>query len=417
MGNSFVDTVKVVGDKMLEFLDGYSDLASKVDRSLESSFEMSAESYGQSVNVPKPPRYSSQDGPVISQVSTVNISTIPVAIDQWKNVTISLSALDRNYNAKEFDAWAEKYLKPMVSPLINNVDTAIFGLYKKVANHVGTPGTGFGTTAVTALDLMGAAREMLTYQNTPKEDRVCYLNPTGSRKFSAAMGTNYNPIGPVGSMIQSGNAFRTEGFEMYEGTNVAIHTCGTIVANTSTTQSNGAQVGNSILLKNFSTATTLLAGDVVCFATLYEVNPTSGKSTGTLKRFVINADVTAASNAGTISISPSIIPSGPFKNVTGATADVTSLADSTVMTIPTQLTTNTARSDAQQLAFWKKALGLVCVPIRAPEGLKPITRSWNGLSITLTIGADIFQYAEYFRADIAYGTVAFYPENCVRITN
>ena len=416
MGNSFVDTVKVVGDKMLEFLDGYSDLASRVDRSFEGQFEMSKESYGNSINVPKPPRYASQDGPVISSVSTINISTIPVVLDKWKNVTISLSALDRNYNAKEFDAWAEKYLKPMVSPLINDVDTSLFQLYKKVANHVGTPGTGFGTTATTAIDLLGAAKEKLDYSNTPKE-RICYLNPTGSRKFAAAMGTNYNPVQAVGTMIKDGKPFTTEGFELYESTNVAIHTTGSAapVSGTILTNLLAGQTGASLLIDTMTPSTVLLPGDVLNFTGYYEVNPTSGKSTGTLKDFVVLGITTQASTSCTITVDPPFIPSGPFKNVTGAAADVTALADGIVVIC--KAATTAGNPYVQQLAFWPKALGLVCVPIKAPEGLHPTTRSYNGLSITLTTGSDIFQYAEYFRADIAWGTAMFYPENCVRITN
>lgn len=416
MANTFVDTVKVVGDKMLQFLEPDYGIIGDVDRQLESSFEMSKESYGQSVNVPKPPRYVSQAGPVISNVSTINIETIPVTVDKWRNVTVSLSALDRNFNAKEFDAWAEKYLKPMVSPLKSDVATDIFGLYKKVANYVGTPGTGFGTTAQTALDLMGAAREMLTYQNTP-ENRVCYLNPTGSRKFVAALGLNYNPMSDIGAMIKDGKPFRTEGFVMKEAVQVAQQTCGTFAPAGSVLTNGTDQVGNAIALNTGTNAATILVGDVLSFAGVYEVNPVTGKSTGTLKRFVVTANAVMSGNACTVYVSPSVIPTGAFKNITGANADLAGIPDDAIVYMNNQLATGTARTDAQQMAFWTKALGLVCVPIRAPQGLKPITRSINGVSITLTIGADIFQYAEYFRADLAYGVVAYYPENCVRITN
>jgi len=116
MANTWQNTVKVVGDKMLEFFDGASSIASKINRDFEGTFEASKESYGQSINVPKPPRYTAQDGPVISVIQDVNVGSIPVTIDKWKTVFISTSAIDLNFNAKEFDAWAEKWVKPMVSP-------------------------------------------------------------------------------------------------------------------------------------------------------------------------------------------------------------------------------------------------------------------------------------------------------------
>lgn len=406
MGNQWNNPV-VIADKMLEFFDGLSEIAPKINRDYESSFEMTKESVGQTIYVEKPPRYTSQDGPVINTVNDINTGKIPVVVNKWRNVAVKLTGLDLTFNAKQFDAWAEKNLKPIVSPLANDVDKDIFGLWTKIANQVGTCGTGFGTTSTTAADLMMAAREKLQLVGNTPTDRISYLNPTASRKFVGAVSGGYNPATAIGSAVQGGAPFRTAGFDMYEANNIGIYTGGSLVAGDSpTTQTSGtAQSGNAIAVASVSTHT-LPVGAVINIAGVYSVNPTSKQSTGLLQDFTVTAAFTG-NTTGTIYIDPPIIPSGAFQNVSNAAANSKAI---TISGAPAS-----GSNYPMNLAFWPKALGLVTVPIKAPDGLKATTRSYNGMSITLTTGSDIYNFEQIWRADICYGVVAFYPENCCRI--
>lgn len=404
MANQFNNPV-VIADKMLEFFDGVSNIASKINRQYESNFAASKDSPGQTIYVEKPPRYTSQSGPVISAVNDINKGKIPVVVNKWRNVTIKLTGLEKTFNARQFDAWAEKNIKPIVSPLANDVDMDIFGLYNQIYNFVGTP-----TTGPTTFDVLAEARELLTLMNTPYEDRLLFLNPTGTRKLTNGLSGTYNPGSDVGQMVRTGKSFPVAGFDLFEANNVAAHTVGTAVANTSTMQTTGAgQVGSTIAMKNVTTGTTFTKGDVITIADVYSVNPTSKQSTGKLQEFVVTATTTAASNAiAALPISPSIITSGAFQTVNAAAGD---------SKLVTRLTGAVSTQPVQNLGFWKDAIGLVTVPIAVPDGLEGTTRSYNGMSITLTKGADIMNFEGVYRADICYGVVCFYPENCVRITN
>lgn len=419
MANQWQNPV-IIADKMLEFFDGLSEVATKINRDYESSFEMTKESVGQTIYVTKPPRYTSQDGPVITTVQDINIGKIPVIVDTWKTVPIKLTGMDLTFNAKEFDAWAEKYLKPMVSPLANAVDVAVFGLWQKIWNSVGTCGTGFGATAGTAWDLIAAAREKLTLVgNTPQEDRIIYLSPTAARKYGASAALGYNPQSAIGNFMQSGNPYRTAGFEMYEANNIGVMTSGTLIGSSAaiTTASGALQSGNAITIANGSTLT-LKKGQSIKFCgasgteaapgtgATYSCNPTSKASTGLLAEFVVTQDFTA-NTTGTIYIDPPIIPTGAFQNVVAAPCLSSVIFPSGTAVASTAY--------PQNLAFWKKALGLVTVPIRPPKGLNGVTRTYNGMSITLTTGSDIYNYEQIWRADIAFGVVAYYPENACKI--
>jgi hypothetical protein len=407
MANQWQNPV-IIADKILEFFDGLSEVAPKINRDYESTFTASKESLGQTIYVEKPPRFTAQDGPIVTAVQDINVGKIPVIINKWKTVPVKLTGLDLTFNAKSFDIWAEKYLKPIVSPLANAVDVDIFGLWNQIYNQVGTCGTGFGATAATAFDLMAAARQKLTLVgNTPQDGRIAFVNPTGARSFGTAVAVGFNPQAAIGSTAQSGVPYRTAGFDMYEANNIGIMTAGTLVTgDTPTVATTGAVQQGSALNVASVTTHTLTVGQVFNIAGVFSVNPTSKASTGLLQDFRVTQAFTG-NTTGTIQIDPPIIPTGPFQNVTNGPATSSAL---TFAGVPTASATY-----PQHLAFWPKALGLVTVPIKPPDGLKGVTRSYNGVSITITTGSDIYQYEQIWRADIVYGVVAFYPENCVRI--
>ena len=424
MANQWNNAV-IIADKMLEFFDGLSEIGSVVNRDYESEFMATKQSVGQTIYVEKPPRFVTQDGPTITSIQDMNVGKIPVVINKWKTVPVKLNGLDLNFNAKQFDIWADKYLKPIVSPLANAVDIDLFGLYNQIYNFAGTPATG-----PTTYDVIANAKEILDYTNTPQEDRVLFLNPTAERRLTngigAASGTiMFNPQRQVGDMVMSGFPFKIAGFEPRSGNNVATHTSGTARAIAASTTASGGglqmaarvagagQLGSLLNVDEMNDVTnTFVKGDII---TIYGVNgvvPSSKVNTGILQQFVVTQSTVAAASAVTLSIDPPIITSGAFQTVNAGPAD-----NAAIRIVNSLVPANAAQTYAQNLAFWKKALGLVTVPVKAPKGLNGVTRTYNGMSITLSYGSDIYNFEEIWRADIVYGVVVFYPENCVRITN
>ena len=423
---NILPTPVIIADKMLEFLFETSGVINDVNRDYESEFAMDANSIGRVVQVKNPPRYTAQDGPVISSIQPTNFGLSPFAIDQWKTVPIELTGLERTFNnSKELDQWAEKNIKPLVSPLVAAIESAIFGLYYKVPNWVGTAGTG-----PTSNDPIGSANEKLSFMETPQDNRVCYLNPTGVRKFIAGTVTFNNSTGAInprdalGTQFTSGRVMPSvAGFEMRESNKVANHTVGSFTSTGANVLANGVyQTGSSIAVDAFTTGKTLKKGDIITFGVLgtstavMAVNPVTKKSTGQLRQFVVTEDVLAAGNAATIKISPAVIPNGAFQNITGATADLTGIPDNAEVSL---ITGTVSTTYAQHMAWWRKAIGLVTVPIAPLEGaVKSVTRTYDGISLTFTEGADVMNFKTIKRVDLAFGVDIFpaYMDQIVRIT-
>lgn len=418
-----IPTPVFIADKMLEFLFETTPVIEDCNRDYEADFTMTADQIGRVVQIKNPPRFTTVDGPVISTIQSTNFGLSPFAIDKWKTIPIELTGMEKTFsNSKDLDLWAAKNIKPIISPFRAAIETAIFELCNKVPALVGTPGTG-----PTTVDPIAAAQENMDNYETPSE-RVCYLGTSGVRKFlggaTVAASGYYNPQKELGEMFKSGQIMPSvAGFEMKKSNKIAHLTAGTFTSTGSNVLANGVnQTGASIAVDAFTTGKTLKKGDIITFGVLGTatavcgVNPVTGKTTNKLRQFVITADVTAAGNAATLSISPPVIPSGAFKNITGNTADLTGIPDNAEVIMHPSITVNTTY--AQNLAWWKKAIGLVVVPIAPLEGLKSETRTHEGISITFSTSGDIMNFKTIKRADMAFGVDIFnaYLDQVCRIT-
>ena len=84
-----------LAEKMLDYLTGRSAIIQYANKTYSKEFTANAagwraDGFGQTVNIKKPPRYQSQAGPFISNVQDINIGTMPVTINQWRNVAVQL---------------------------------------------------------------------------------------------------------------------------------------------------------------------------------------------------------------------------------------------------------------------------------------------------------------------------------------
>jgi hypothetical protein len=415
MGSNQFNTAVIIADKMLEYFDGVSMIASKINTDYRSDFLLTPEGHGvgQTIYVEKPPRFQSIAGPAITQTEPINPPKIPVMINTWRTVPVDLSGMDLTFNARNFDIWAEKWLKPLVSPLANDVDVAIFNLWSQIANQVGTCGTGFGSTSATAYDLMASAAEKLDYFLTPQTDRITYVNPTAARKFGSAIATGYNPQGEISEVFRRNKLSDVAGFEMYKATNIQTYTGGTLVTGDSpTTATSGAVMSGTNGINVASVTThTLPVGAVINIAGVYSVNPVTKLSTSLLADLVVTQAFTG-NTTGTIQVQTSdgkgLIASGAYQNVSNLPATSKAI---TISGVPVA----TTGVYPMNLALWKKALGLVTVPIKAPKGLDSVQRNYKGIGITISYGPDIMNFRGIWRADMVFGTCVYYPENACRV--
>ena len=181
--------------------------------------------------------------------------------------------------------------------------------------------------------------------------------------------------------------------------NVDTHVNGN--ANVTTNTVNGAgQLGSTITVNALNG--TVTKGTKLTFAGVFAVNPQSRVSTGTLAQFVVTAD--AANAAVTLLISPAIVATGAFQNVTASPANAAAIT----------IFGTASGSYGANVAFHKDAFTLAMVPMYAPPSGKGVidvaVQTYKGLNMKVTEFYDGINDNYIIRFDVLFGWAATYPE-------
>ncbi len=179
--------------------------------------------------------------------------------------------------------------------------------------------------------------------------------------------------------------------------NIRTHTVGAYV---------GTPLVNDTVASGDTTVTTdgwtgsvtglLKKGDVITFASVYDVNPVSGDTLPDLKQFVVTADVNSSSGAADIPVYPAFINSGALKTCSALPAD------NAAITVLGSASTATQ----QGLAFHKYAVTWATAQLELPQGVHSAARATDpdtGISIRLVSFYNGLTDVFVTRCDIMYG--------------
>lgn len=393
MANTLL-TPSVITNETLMMLENNLVMASKVNRQFENQFVK----IGSTLTVRKPNKFTVSDGAglVIQNVTEPSTS---ITISNQKHVGFLFSSQELTLTIEEF---SERYLKPIASALANKVDYDMASLYSQVYNEVGTPGT-----VPNNFSFLAAVAQRMDEEAAPQEGRVLVLNPAANWSMAAALSTLY--VRSVAEPALKGFLAAIASFEIFEDQNIQSQTVG---AYAGAGVVNGAgQTGSSLVTNGWSTSVTnlLRQGDVITVAGVNAVNPQSFTTTGSLRNFVVTANVNSdGSGNATIPIYPAITISGGYQTVDAAPAN------SAAITVKGSAST----SYAQNLGFTRDAFGLVTVPKELPEGVDFKAREmYRNVSMRIVRAYDVNNDVMPCRVDIMYGTACFYPEMACRLTN
>lgn len=427
-------TPSIIAKEALMQLENNMVMGGLVYRAYDATFNApsNGNKVGDTISIRKPVRYVVSDGATL-QTQDTQEGSVTLQLDKRKHVSMSFSTQDLTLKIADF---SERYVKPAMSQIANQVDMDLMDLYKSVPNWVGTPGQTINSFA----DL-GLAPERLTEFAVPADSRSAVLSPSDNWGLLGNVTTLFANSGKTAeSALRNASLGRIANMETYEAQNVKTHFRGTadnttpLVRGASQTRTYGGGVGgggaasdhvdgsSGALVKDqpgtrqtFSTdgwdaSATIKAGDIFTIAGVYAVNPVSKQVLPFLRQFVVVSDVTANANAANetlLTISPAIITSGPYQTVDAAPAD-----DAAITVMGTAST-----GYRQNLAFHKNAFALAMAPLEIPPGAVGGAReTYNGLSVRLQPIYDGVNDLSVWRLDILYGVRAIYPELATRVS-
>lgn len=422
-----VITPSIIAKEALFHLENNVIMGQKVHRQYKKEFVK----IGDSVTIRKPVKFSVTDGATRSNQDVIE-ETTSITINQRKHVSWNFTTQDLTLTIEEY---AERYIKPAMIVLANNVDRALcVEGATQFFNATNVPLTGAFPTP-NAFSFLSDIGQKMDEEPVPDDGMRCLvLNPAARWGLSNGMGgTGSGGIFNaeiVGGMVRKGRLGEIANFDIYGDQNIANHTTGTFGAagTVSIDQTAPTDPLSTIHMDGF-TATTggVVAGDVFTIAGVNSVNDVSKEDTGQLQQFVvtatqladgtgdadisfyprINAEAATQVAASTSGSNPNFNgDTGAYKTVTAYPADNAAV---TFMGAPSS-------TYAQNLAFHHNALALVTVPLELPDSAVFKARAdWRGFSIRVIKDYDIDTDQEIIRLDILYGVKAIYQELGVRM--
>lgn len=398
MSNTLV-TSSIVAKESLAILENMCGFSSRVNRNWEAEFGSNmGRGYapGTTINIRKPPRFTYRSGATASPQSTVQTSVA---------VTLAQGGCDLNFTSAErtlsiSSQNIQDTLTAALATVANQIDLDGLTLAKNSTYNLINPTGALPTTQAEALDLITGCNARLDEMGAPRKDgaRAMVMNPRLNAKSVIGLAGLFNSAGTISKQNKTGMMVDSLGLAFEMDQNVAVHTNG---AATATNINGGSQTGSTITVIGVAGGT-LTKGTTITLPGVYAVNPQSRQSTGVLMDFVVTADVSAA--ATSIPISPAIVTSGAFQNVTA----------SPTTGQPYVIKGAASTSYAANVAFHRDAFALAMVPMWTPPGGKGVIdvaqETHNGFTIKVTEFYDGTNDKSIMRLDVLYAWAAPYPE-------
>lgn len=398
-------TISMITKESLRVLVGNLKFATNVNRGFNDEFQIKGAKIGQTVNIRKPARYVGRTGPVVN-IEAQTETYVPLTLDQQYGVDLAFTSAEQSMS---LDMYSDRVIKPAMANIANRIDAYVANQSYKVYNQVGTPGTALtGGPTGTALQAVLAAGVKLDQFLAPRDGTRAFLMDPSMQATLVSAGLNlFNPAGVISDQYKAGQLTEALGFGMYmdqnEPSTVAPTYAGTPLVN------GAGQSGSTLVTDGWTSgSTTLTAGTVFTIAGVNAVNPQSKQAYNTPQQFVVLTTVSDTTGALTAVISPSIVTSGAFQNVSAGPADNAAITVAGATGVATQLST----------AFHPDAFVCGWAELDVPGGVDMAVRATDpdtGVSVRLVRAYDVITDRWITRFDTLFGANTMYEQLACRV--
>lgn len=399
MANDVLTPTDLVRESLMYLHQGLNFIPN-IDSQYDKRYNGSGAKKGDSLDIQLPPRFSTREGWTMdSQDYVEKKATLTVA--DVIGVDLNFTSRDLTMDLPDF---GKKFLKNPMKALASKIESKYLKeAYKAVYNTVGTPGT-------TPNDLLmfGQARQKLVENLAPEDDRFMLCDPATITSMVSEMSELFNRRESIDKQFRDGFITdRISGFDWYENTMMPTHTTGSRDNTTPVTNAATPQTGTSLICENFDATATIKEGDVFIIADVYQVHPETKEAYSHHQQFVVTEDATCVGGAVTLKISPEIIASGPYQNVSNGAADGKAL---------TFYHATGSTPYVQNLAFQKNFATFVSADIELPTSGWFAREEHEGISMRIWKGDDINNSRHPCRIDVLAGFLVHQPALACRVT-
>jgi hypothetical protein len=364
---------------------------------------------GETVRIPYPVRGVIRDG-FTYQEQPVDVRNTTITVDQPFGMDFGYDSIEQALKMGNGEGWIkDTILDPYMSQIAQEMDSrASLFAYQRTNNVVGSL-----KTTPTDTTLAGAARQRMIENACPPAEYKMVMTPAAMTSIVNGTLTQFNPQDAISKAFKEGYYGSARGFTWFESMSLYTHTAGNWQTPAANTISGSGQSGTSLLV-NCTSGDTFKAGDVFNIAAVNNVNPSTRRSTGTLRQFRITQDATATGSTITLQISGGdgqgiVGPGDQYQNV-----DALPLTTA-LMTLFPGTTLPSASTGTQGLAFSKDAFAMVGVNLMMPKAVEMSVMKRDpktGIAISLIRAFDPTQRRMVNRFDTLIGFGELYSNAC-----
>lgn len=381
-----------------------SPFISNVNRGRQEEFGEAVNGYkkGDSVKIRIPPTGVVHDGAVFAGGGSADDNVeqyVNLTIDTQKHIALQFGAKEKTLDIADYK---ERILRPQMRTLASVIESdllskAVLG----VPNLVGTAGT-----TPNAMKTYAQARAKLEAYLAPPGERSCIFSSAANTELVDASKALFHAGDQIERGFLRGTLGEAQGAMFYESQNVPVVTNGSQVASllVNGTVSDG---DTSFAVDGGTGTNTIKKGSVFTIAGVKRIHPLTGAVSADLQQFVVTADVTLSSGAGTVSFYPAVNTAGQNKTVSALPADNAALT----------FVGSASTGYAQNLMFHKDAFTAAFAPLPVLASCEGYTaRLPNGISVRVMTFGDGNNDYERTRIDVLYGFQTVRGLHACRIT-
>lgn len=398
MSNTLL-TPDMITREALRILHQKLSFIGNIHRGYDKDFAKEGAKIGNTIRIRRPIEYTTATG------ATIATGTGADSVEQKFTLTVNTQRhvplrFTSNELTMKVDDFSSRHIEPAMAKLSAMMENDALGLVDEVYNHVAA-----GTVVAYAEVLQG--RKKMVDALAPMDNRCCMLDTQANVDLVDELKGLFHDNAQIKKQYKDGAMGHTASLDFYENTLLNTHTsgaegggsaylCNQVAAQTSTD-------ADSMSLIVDTGTKTVKKGDVFTIASVNRVHPESKVDTGVPQQFVALSNFTGA---GTVTIAPGIVASGPRQNCSAGAVN------------NAKLTFVGAASTTynQSLLFQKNAFAFGTADLVLPKGLDFASRQvYDGISMRILRDYDIVKDRVYTRLDVLYGKRRLYNQHAVKI--
>jgi len=431
--NNSLITINMVTRMAVRIFKNTNRFLKSINTQYSDMFSIDGAKIGDTVRIRLPNDYTVRVGAAASvQNTTEQYTTLP--LQTQLGVDTGFSTAERSL---KLDDYAERVMLPKMNKLAGSIAadlmtiteagyTTLYGSVQDtgsygsggasplgggggVCNMAGNFVAGQGTALTSPNQFTWlAAGALLDDNSAPELRRKAINDPTSDARIAGQLVGLLNPSTAISEQYRSGSMKNALGFDWAKDQTILKHTVGSFTAGTLNGAGQGGSPGGTTLLVNAITGT-LNAGDIITIAGVNAVNRVTGLSTGSLRQFVVTANV--AAGATSVPIYPGIVAPAvvngvgtpvQYQTVTPVTPNTVCPANGAAINLMTLPTITYRKNLAFAPEFMTAAFADLVLPPNLQEGARA---TYDGVSMrALTqyqAGTDVL----ISRLDVIYGAV------------